>query len=72
MHTLPGHSNWVGSVAFSQDGKRVASGSLDHLVKIWNSETGAEVGNPGECTWWCEKLQAFWRWLNSCFGVNMV
>ena len=30
-------------IAFSRDGKRVVSGSDDGLVKIWNTETGAEV-----------------------------
>ena len=65
MCTLTGHSGRVHSVAFSEDGKHVVSGSDDNLVKIWNSETGAEVGNPGECTWCCEEFQDFWRWLHS-------
>ena len=37
------HSASVFSVAFSPDGKHFGSGSGDHLVKIWNTETGAEV-----------------------------
>jgi len=42
-----GHSflNYVESVALSRDGKRAASASDDRLVKIWNAETGAEVGS---------------------------
>jgi len=40
-----GHSNYVESVALSRDGKRAASASRDKLVKIWNAETGAEVGS---------------------------
>jgi WD40 repeat protein len=48
--TLTGHSNWVTSVAFSADGKRVVSGSSDTLVKIWDADKGSEVHNPGECT----------------------
>jgi WD40 repeat protein len=28
------------SVAFSQDGSRVVSGSLDSVVRIWNATTG--------------------------------
>ena len=45
VHTLTGHSSssWVLCIAFSRDGKRVVSGSDDGLVKIWNTETGAEV-----------------------------
>jgi len=44
-YTLPGHSKMVLSVALSRDGKRAASGSDDWLVKIWNTETGAEVSS---------------------------
>ena len=45
VHTLAGHSGYVWSVAFSRDGKRVASGCADRLVKIWNAETGALVSS---------------------------
>ena len=51
MRTLTGHSDWVPSVSFSPDGNRVASGSWDRLVKIWNTVTGAEVSSHGVCTW---------------------
>ena len=30
----------VNSVAFSQDGSRVVSGSDDNMVRIWNATTG--------------------------------
>ena len=63
----PGHSRMVTSVAFSEDGKRIVSGSQDKLVKIWNSQTGAEVCNPGECTMWCDDFHTFLRWLYSFF-----
>ncbi|KAF5269000.1 hypothetical protein FOXYS1_92 [Fusarium oxysporum] len=42
LQTLEGHTNWVTSVVFSQDGKLIASGSYDHTVKIWNVATGEE------------------------------
>ncbi|MBM3784953.1 MAG: NACHT domain-containing protein [Acidobacteria bacterium] len=35
-----GHSNWVRSVAWSADGRRLASGSSDNTVRIWDGETG--------------------------------
>ncbi|KGO46196.1 hypothetical protein PEX1_048850 [Penicillium expansum] len=39
--TLKGHSSRVTCVAFSSDGKLVASGSDDLKVKLWNTTTGA-------------------------------
>jgi len=45
VHTLTGHSDKVFVVAFSRDGNRVASGSWDKLVKIWDTATGALVSS---------------------------
>ena len=42
---VSGHSAAVTSVDFSPDGKQFVSGSHDHLVEIWNTETGAEVSS---------------------------
>src|SRR5271154_4444846 len=38
--TLEGHSDSVYSVAFSPDGSRLASGSNDRTVRVWNTATG--------------------------------
>ncbi|KAK0715232.1 beta transducin-like protein HET-D2Y, partial [Lasiosphaeris hirsuta] len=40
LQTLEGHSDWVRSVAFSPDGQRLASGSDDRTVKIWDTASG--------------------------------
>lgn len=40
IKTFKGHTNWVISVAYSPDGKYVASGSLDATVKIWEVASG--------------------------------
>ena len=40
--TLKGHTEWVRSVAFSPDGKRLAS-ALDDTVKVWDAQTGQEL-----------------------------
>ncbi|KAL4970907.1 WD40 repeat domain-containing protein [Aspergillus stella-maris] len=41
LKTLEGHSDWVNSVAFSADGRLLASGSADHTIKLWDPATGA-------------------------------
>ncbi|KAF2682496.1 HET-domain-containing protein [Lentithecium fluviatile CBS 122367] len=41
LQTLEGHSSSVNSVAFSHDSARLASGSDDNTVKIWDASSGA-------------------------------
>jgi WD40 repeat protein/predicted Zn-dependent protease len=43
LHTLRGHTGWVRNLAFSPDGRRLASGSLDGSVKLWDLATGQEA-----------------------------
>jgi WD40 repeat protein len=40
---LNGHDDWVNSVAYSPDGKRIASASYDHTVRLWNTSTYEQV-----------------------------
>jgi WD40 repeat protein len=42
-HTLQGHTNGVFNVAFSPDGKYVATASKDHTAKLWDAATGKEI-----------------------------
>ncbi|KAE9402904.1 WD40 repeat-like protein [Gymnopus androsaceus JB14] len=51
---LEGHSGSVACLAFSSDGKKVASGSWDSTVCIWNAVTGKLIQQlEGHSDWLC-------------------
>ncbi|MEH2276030.1 MAG: hypothetical protein V7K40_14890 [Nostoc sp.] len=43
IHTIQAHSCLVSSVAFSPDGKTIASGSSDNTIKLWDVGTAREI-----------------------------
>ncbi|EMD37114.1 hypothetical protein CERSUDRAFT_124087 [Gelatoporia subvermispora B] len=43
---IKGHTSWVTSVSVSSDGTRIASGSIDRTIRVWDARTGEEVTKP--------------------------
>jgi hypothetical protein len=43
LHTLIGHTAEVRGLAFSPDGRRIATSSWDRTIKLWDPATGREV-----------------------------
>ena len=50
--TLKGHTTHVRSVAFSPDGKTLASGSYDKTIKLWNVASGKNTATLNGHTGW--------------------
>jgi WD40 repeat protein len=45
--TFDGHSGWVTSIAFTPDGQRLASGSRDEAVELWEVPSGEKLSTVG-------------------------
>jgi WD40 repeat protein len=50
MLTIKGHAGDVNSVAFSPDGKRLASGSDDQSIRVWEMHWSGETRGIGSVT----------------------
>ncbi|PVG04921.1 WD40 repeat-like protein [Serendipita vermifera] len=41
-----GHTGAILSISFSSDGRRIVSGSQDCTIRLWDAETGQQLGEP--------------------------
>jgi small GTP-binding protein len=42
-HTLRGHSSWINRIAWSPDGKFLATPSADKTIRLWDAQTGQHL-----------------------------
>lgn len=50
--TAPGHREPVLTTAFSPDGNLLATGSMDHSIRLWNPRDGKPIRTVAECPNW--------------------
>ena len=69
IRTLKGHVGRVFSVAFSPDGKTLASGFYHSTIKLWDVESGTADTYSGRSCWPSEQCGVLTRWQNPCLWL---
>src|SRR5207237_383725 len=59
---LRGHGGDVRALAFSADGRTLASGGADRTVRLWRVKDGAELGTLRGRGWGSASRCVGWRW----------
>ncbi len=74
VRTLRGHTGWIGRIAWSPDGRMLASPSEDGTIRLWNAETGECLrtleGHQGIV--WCVAFDQMGHILASGSGDKMI
>ena len=73
--TIQGHTDDIFCAAFSSDGRRIASGSKDRTIRVWDAQTGNAVPGPPKMHTngvWCVTFSPDGKQIASCSGDNMV
>jgi len=43
---IDAHQDWIRSVVYSPDGKKIGTCSDDHIISIWDAENGERLLEP--------------------------
>src|SRR5262249_31443937 len=62
---IPGHNEWVWSLAFSPSGRLLASGSLDHTALVWDVTGLCQDGRLLTHTAHPEEIERLWTELGT-------
>jgi WD40 repeat protein len=66
-HTMRGHTHWVNGVVHQADGRCIITGSLDGSLRLWDLESGAQIGEE-----WQDRKNGVWSMAMSPNGKTIA